>query len=345
MFEPDRESELANLIDVGQWVFILNRFSDVLGIDIYTVDRTGRPITRAQHSSKIWEFIGTSKHPSRLRFRTPSEAIGQLILKSQEIGTSVEATGILGFTQALIPIFSETSRVLAYLAVGPLILGSRKSRAEIEELAAEHGWDPLVLEGACQELKLVSFVGMKAILDLLSEVCNYLVQPAALKGGHEQILSEFTSSWRKGAGVYPSALDNFFSTLLDLALRATKADSGSVMVLDSKSKTLRIRVAQGLKPEVVETTEVRLGEGIAGWVAERNQPLLIDTTPSAETFPKERLKRGEIDSSIVMPLSRDKEVLGVLNISSHDKKNRLKTQNLDLLAQLAKLTMVIFQSL
>ena len=88
-----------------------------------------------------------------------------------------------------------------------------------------------------------------------------------------------------------------------------------------------------------------MGEGIAGWVAQRNKPLLLSSDTSADQLPKDRLRRREIDSSIVMPLSRQNEVLGILNINSHDKNNRLRTQSLDLLTQLAKLTMVIFQNI
>jgi len=333
--------ELLALIDLEQWAFILNRFSEVLGIDIYTVDRKGKLITPPQHSPKIWELLDAAKKPALLKFKTPSEITQTLIRKSEETRSIAEETETLGFTHALIPIVSESS-TLAHLVIGPLLLGSRKSASELQELARLQGWDSLALEGAYQELKLFSFIGMKSMLDLLSGVCNYLVQPTAMKGEHEQLFSEFTSSWKKDLSTHPEELDNFFSTLLDLALRATKADSGSVMMLEPRSQTLRIRAAHGLKEEVVKRSEVKIGEGIAGWVAERNLSLLIDPETEIEPLLRDRLRRREIDSSIIMPLSRQNQVLGVLSINSHNKKNRLKTQSLDLLSQLAKLTMVIF---
>ena len=341
MVEPDGES-LPNLINLDQWAFILSRFSEVLGVDVYTVDRRAKLLTLPQHTPKVWDFIASAQNPSRLSFRTPSEVVQSLIRKSETTHAPSEENEPLGFTYAAVPIFSESSHVLAYLVVGPLLLGARKSQTEFETLANEQGWDLLSLADVYQEAKLFSFVGMKAMLELLSEVCNYLVQPTALKGGHEKILSEFTSSWKKDLATRPDELDNFFSTLLDLALRATKADSGSVMVLDSLSQTLRIRAALGLDEALIQKAEVKLGEGIAGWVAQRNRPLLIDPEISLDPALKSRLKRSEIDSSIVMPLSRQDKVLGVLSINSHDRENRLKAQNLDLLAQLAKLTMVIF---
>lgn len=324
MFNADKD-QLPSFVNVEQWAFILNRFSEVLGIDIYTVDPKGKLITSPQRPPKIWKFLESAQSPSRLNFTKPSEMIQRLIQKSEGTRSSVEEGSTVGFTHCAIPIFTETGAPLAYLVVGPLVLGYRKSHSDLENLARDQGWDPLTLEGAYQELKLFSFVGMKAMLDLLSEVCHYLVKPTALKGEKGRILPDF-----------------FFSTLLDLALRATQADSGSIMVLDPSSQVLRIRASHGLKKEAILEVKLGLGEGIAGWVAQQNQSLLLDPDAEIEPLLRDRLSRHEIDSSIVMPISRQNQVLGVLSINSHDKKNRLSSQNLDLLAQLAKLTMVIF---
>lgn len=318
MAEREFEAEsdkLSNYIDLEQWAFILNRFSEVLGVDIYTVDLKGKIMTRPQHAPKGSKLI-----------ETPFQLVQRLLRKSAAANTLQEETGSLGITHSLIPILGEGTEPLAYLVVGPLVLGSRAPRAELERFARKEGWDLLELEGAYQQLKLFSFVGMKSMLDLLSEVCNYLVQPSPLKEKVEEAFSQ---------------LDNFFATLLDLALRTTKADSGSVMILDPQSKTLRIRAAHGLDKEVVRKTEIKLGEGIAGWVAKKNRSLLLGPDTTVEPDLQQCLKRPNIDSSIIMPLSRQDQVLGVLNINSYSEDNRLRAQSLDLLTQLAKLTMVM----
>lgn len=333
---------LHELIDLNQWNVILNRFSEVLGTDIYTVDRSGKVITPPQRLPKIWKLVDGAKEPARLKLKAPSETLQSLIRKSEATHTPVDETGPLGITHALIPVWGESSQVVAYLIVGPLVLGSRKLGEELSAMAQEQGWEALDLEGAYQELKLFSFIGMKAMLDLLSGVCNYLVKPAALKGEQEQAVAEWTLSLGKSLPTHSEALDNFFDTLLHLALRTTNADSGSIMILDPVSQSLRIRASHGLKEEVIKEAEVKMGEGIAGWVAARNESLLLDNERAVEPSLQNRLKRKEIDSSIIMPLSRQNQVLGVLNVNSHHKHNRLKAQSLDLLTQLANLTMSVF---
>jgi len=332
MFGAEPEALRAR-IDLEQWTLILKRFSEVLGIDIYTVDSSGKIITHPQHAPKIWALIRAAQDPSRSTFQTPTVTIQHLIQKSQRTHSPEEETDALGITHALIPIAPKSSSLLAYLVIGPLLVGSRKSPVELESVAKTQGWNLRDLEDAYEELKLLSFVGMKAALDLLSGVCNYLVQPTALK--ENEALEKEVASRSEGD-------DTFFSTLLNLALRATNANSGSVMMLNPNDKTLHIQAAHGLKEGVVRQTKINLGEGIAGWVAERNQSLLLNPDTDVDPSLQDRLRRQEIDSSIVMPLSRRNQVLGVLSVNSHYKANRLSSQSLDLLTQLAKLTMAVF---
>lgn len=70
--------------------------------------------------------------------------------------------------------------------------------------------------------------------------------------------------------------------ILDLAIRCTGAESGSIMLLDDKRSELRIAMAQGLSGDTVRRTRQRLGEGIAGKVAQHGRPLLISGEAESE---------------------------------------------------------------
>lgn len=64
--------------------------------------------------------------------------------------------------------------------------------------------------------------------------------------------------------------------VLKFALRKVGAARGSVMVVDTEeSKHLKIAASEGIPEEVVAETVVDVGEGIAGWVAEHAEPLLV----------------------------------------------------------------------
>ncbi|HLI56723.1 MAG TPA: GAF domain-containing protein [Actinomycetota bacterium] len=106
-------------------------------------------------------------------------------------------------------------------------------------------------------------------------------------------------------------LDHQLSLALKVAGEALGANRSSVMLLDEATQRLEIRCSQGLPPESI-TASVALGEGIAGWVAEHNQPFILHGKVSDPRFEG---VDPTIDSSLCLPLAVDGRVLGVLNLT------------------------------
>jgi signal transduction histidine kinase len=105
-------------------------------------------------------------------------------------------------------------------------------------------------------------------------------------------------------------LDERLRLTLRLATEALGADRGSVMIADETSKELRMRASMGL-PRQARNFPIRFGEGITGWVAANNQPLVLHGDVEDSRF---KGKDPSIDSSLSLPLSVEERVLGVLNI-------------------------------
>jgi signal transduction protein with GAF and PtsI domain len=78
---------------------------------------------------------------------------------------------------------------------------------------------------------------------------------------------------------------------------------------------MQIVAAVGLSDLVVRETRRRVGEGIAGRVADDAEPLLLVGTIGDERFPI-RGERPEIPSSVCAPIMAEGRVLGVLNVNS-----------------------------
>lgn len=106
-------------------------------------------------------------------------------------------------------------------------------------------------------------------------------------------------------------LDHQLSLALRLAGEALGANRSSVMLLDRDTNRLEIRCSVGLPPEAITTT-LAVGEGIAGWVAEHNQPFILHGEVSDPRFEG---VDPTIDSSLCLPLAVDGRVLGVLNLT------------------------------
>lgn len=115
-----------------------------------------------------------------------------------------------------------------------------------------------------------------------------------------------------------SLLDEAASSaeVLELALegatRLAEAATASVM-LSGEDGTLRIAAARGL-PSGFLGSEMREGEGVAGWVAMTRAPLLIEDQPRLASRP--RPSAGP--TSISVPLLAGERLVGVLNVGCRD---------------------------
>ncbi len=122
--------------------------------------------------------------------------------------------------------------------------------------------------------------------------------------------------------------------LLDEILRflcdKTGATRGSIMLFDKKEKVLKVAMAYGIDRVLWDFIKTPLGEGIAGKVVENKEPIIISGSPDDKTFKKIR-KREDIKSAICVPLLKENEVVGVINLSSNADINAFSEKDLDFL--------------
>ncbi|HEY2667709.1 MAG TPA: GAF domain-containing protein [Actinomycetota bacterium] len=118
-----------------------------------------------------------------------------------------------------------------------------------------------------------------------------------------------------GRGLRAGAdLDRQLGLVLRLAAEAVGANRASVLLLNHETGRLEIRCSVGLPPEAILST-IGLGEGIAGWVAENNEPFILH---GPVTDPRFQGIDPTIDSSLCLPLAaegNEDRVLGVLNLT------------------------------
>jgi signal transduction histidine kinase/DNA-binding response OmpR family regulator len=116
----------------------------------------------------------------------------------------------------------------------------------------------------------------------------------------------------------------------------------ALMLLDPKSDTLRVEAIAGY-PDAVKDLRLRLGEGITGWVAQHGEPALV---PDVRLDPRYFEGHFDTHSELCVPLALGPQVIGVLNVGSHqpdafteDDQRLLSTlaNNLALLIERARL--------
>ncbi|WP_172296522.1 phosphoenolpyruvate--protein phosphotransferase [Pseudoruegeria sp. HB172150] len=87
------------------------------------------------------------------------------------------------------------------------------------------------------------------------------------------------------------------------------------------SETLELCATQGLKPEAVHQTRMRVGEGLVGHVARTGQPVNTENAPATKGFRYMPETGEEVFSAFLgLPIQRLGETLGVLVVQSRDKR-------------------------
>jgi HD-GYP domain-containing protein (c-di-GMP phosphodiesterase class II) len=103
---------------------------------------------------------------------------------------------------------------------------------------------------------------------------------------------------------------------LNILMQAVEADSASILLIDKLSDTLSFTVALGRKGPELKNMKLKLGEGIAGWVAQCGMPLL---TPDVKNDPRFSPKVGKAihyttRNIVCVPLKYEDEILGVVEL-------------------------------
>lgn len=104
--------------------------------------------------------------------------------------------------------------------------------------------------------------------------------------------------------------DELLNMILRMALLQTGATCGSILLKDDTGLYLTIVTAIGLDEEIMRSVRVKVGDGIAGGVAENGQPVLVANIDKHPEFSK--LARNYTDKSFMsVPLQCDESVLAV----------------------------------
>ncbi len=110
--------------------------------------------------------------------------------------------------------------------------------------------------------------------------------------------------------------EKFPSTMVSWFCEQFGIERCSLMVLDRSGEALGIAAQRGIHPGVAARVKVRLGQGIAGWVAHNRKPLFVRVREEAGEFAPSGNDAYNTDSFISVPLVHNDHLTGVLNLSN-----------------------------
>ena len=318
---------IADLIDIDKWKKMQDLFSSIYDISIATYNPKGVLI-----APPIQEPLVCKKY---LKAASEKYKDCKMCLPTFLGGESVVDRNLSffcppGFNNFIASLSLEQERILGYVVFGPVILVSRKPKEFYYKIAEDINADPEEFWKAVQEIKVVSFYRMKAMVDFIRDIGSYALMLAYKKISINEGLRQLQSG-------ESAVLARILDTFLNVALHLSGTDMGSIMIFDENNKELTIRASKGLVEDVVKSTRVKIGEGISGIAAKENTSFIINED-KADSRIKPYLARPHIKSSMVLPITVEERVLGVINVGAlEDSPLRFNEENVHTMKNLLNL--------
>ncbi|MCK5595379.1 HD domain-containing protein [bacterium] len=103
------------------------------------------------------------------------------------------------------------------------------------------------------------------------------------------------------------------TSVIKLISQKTSTEKISVMLIDKKTKLLRIKAAKGVTKTKIKTVKFKIGEGVAGWVAREGKPVLVKNVLRSHRF-KNVINEKEKRQLICVPLKVRARTIGVISV-------------------------------
>ncbi|MGA2090366.1 MAG: HD domain-containing phosphohydrolase [Endomicrobiales bacterium] len=125
-------------------------------------------------------------------------------------------------------------------------------------------------------------------------------------------------------------------SVIDSACRLLRSDAGSLMMLNHETNELTVAASRGLSPEVVAVTRLKIGEGVAGRVAETGKGIFVEDIKTDVRFLHSTMPDHYTARSFIsVPLRVKNRIIGVLNVNSVEADQRFEERDVRLLTILA----------
>ena len=124
---------------------------------------------------------------------------------------------------------------------------------------------------------------------------------------------------------------SLLTQILESASKLTGGDAASLLLVDKDADELYFEIALGPKGSEVKKFSVKMGEGIAGWVAKNNRSLIVnDVEDDPRFFSKISEKVGYATTSILaVPMRIKDQCVGVLEVINKESGRSFTDEDLE----------------
>ncbi|MGM0607358.1 MAG: TIGR00282 family metallophosphoesterase [Candidatus Muiribacteriota bacterium] len=132
--------------------------------------------------------------------------------------------------------------------------------------------------------------------------------------------------------------DGLLSRIMDLASKIMNCEASSVILVDERTDELYFIIGLGEKGDAIKEIRLKMGQGVAGWVAQNRKPAIVpDTTKDSRFFGQaDKKTQYETRSIIAVPMIIKDKVIGVLEVLNKKGEMPFNENDLSMLQGIAQ---------
>jgi len=291
-----------DLVDINKWQRFQDSISTVNNVGLRTVDPHGRDFTIPSGIPRLCSGLFSDPF---YKNKICQECLPTFLGGSRVVDKNLSFECLPGLRSFIAPL-GFNGFVLSYVILGPISLVKLNPKQDYRAQAEEFNIELDDYWNIISEINVVSFHLAKTLIEMIKDIGDYILR----------LSYEHRAGERKKMVSETVKLSKFLDALLDAAFSVTKADIGSIMLLDRDTEHLTVKVSKGLSDDVAKNAKVKLGEGISGLAAKEGESFIIDDYQQDNRI-KKYLNRPSIGSSMVIPIIVENDVLGVMNLGAH----------------------------
>ena len=142
-------------------------------------------------------------------------------------------------------------------------------------------------------------------------------------------------------------LDTVLEKILDQSIDVIGSQRGSILLFDEETEDLSVRVVRGvINPAFNEEPRIKLkrGEGLAGQVVETGEGVISNLGVNDPLFLKKADREADIKGILCVPLKKQNEVIGAINLVNKRDDEAFNEDDLKLLTSLASQAAVTIEN-
>ena len=132
-------------------------------------------------------------------------------------------------------------------------------------------------------------------------------------------------------------LDQVLRTIMEKIDEVLQPDTWSLLLMDEDKQELYFEIATGTGSEALKEVRIKMGQGIAGWVAQSGEAVVVpDTSKDARFFASvDEKTKTETRSIVAVPVRFREQCLGVIELINCVGEEGFSSRDLALLEALA----------